>query len=111
MFVDQLTYLLRAVFGWFGITGLSLGIMILLVAAVFVGCMILGGMADSIIGGNSFGIFINGLLLMTGAIATIVLWRYSGIGFRGQMLPVALFAAGVGGGALLMISIILRRYV
>jgi hypothetical protein len=110
MGIDYIEHVLRLGFNWLGIGGLSFGIMVLLASAMVVGCIILGYIGDTILEANSFGIAMNGVLMLAGAVATLILWRHFGVGFRNELLPISLVAAGLGGGALLMGSVIMRRY-
>jgi hypothetical protein len=110
MGMDNIEHVLRLGFNWLGLGGLSLGIMVMLASAIVIGCIILGYIGDTILEANSFGVAMNGVLMLAGAIMTLILWRYFEVGFRNEFLPMSLVAAGFGGGAMLMGSVIMRRY-
>jgi hypothetical protein len=110
MGIDAIEHVLRLGFNWLGLGGMSLGIMVMLASAIVIGCIILGYIGDTILEANSFGVAMNGVLMLTGALATLILWRYFEVGFRNELLLMSLVAAGFGGGVLLMASVVMRRY-
>lgn len=110
MTLDMIDHLLRPIFNWFGLGGLSFPMLILLTGAVVVACIVLGWIGDTILQGNSFGIATNGILLLIGFGLSLWIWRKAGLGFRHEMLPLSLVVAGFGGGSLLMGSVVMRRY-
>lgn len=111
MTLDMIDHVLRAIFGWFGLAGLSFPMLILLASSVVVACIALGWLGDTILQGNSLGIAINGILLLAGFGLSLWLWRLTGLGLRNEFLPVALFLSGLGGGAVLMGGVLMRRYI
>jgi uncharacterized membrane protein YeaQ/YmgE (transglycosylase-associated protein family) len=99
------------VFTKFGLPGQDFSIMLLISTGIGCACVILGWLADSILEAISFGVIQNGIIMLIGAAITFWLWGYFGMTFKGQWGALSLCAAGFGGGVMLALGAILRKFI
>ena len=69
--------------------------MITLIALAVTSAIMLGWLADGILGDGGFGLVLNGMLLLAGAVIGAIVWRKTGYNVAiGQPAATALAAAG-----------------
>lgn len=80
-----------------------------LIGLALVAALMLGWLADGILGGGGFGIFLNGLLLLAGAIGGAIVWRKLGYSFGASPgLATSIIAAGAAVATLVLAGTIRR---
>lgn len=70
-----------------------------------------GWIADAIMGNLSFGIALNALILITGAVLTLFGWRYFNMPLNGHFVYVFILALGFVPSCILLLSVFLRRFI
>ena len=85
--------------------------MVVVIGLAFSAAVISGWIADLIMGPNSFGIAMNGALLMLGGILGLFLLKYSGFQYRATFMVVAMLCAAVSAVVLLLLFAFLRRFI
>lgn len=95
---------------FFGLPHLDAGSLVLVLGLAFVACVIFGWIADSIMDSMSFGIAINGVLLLLGGILGLLLLKYSGFQYRLDFVFAAILFSSVSAVMVLLCFAFLRRY-
>jgi uncharacterized membrane protein YeaQ/YmgE (transglycosylase-associated protein family) len=85
--------------------------MVVVLGLAFSAAVISGWLADVIMGQNSFGIAMNGVVMVIGAIIGLFLLKYSGFQYRASFLVVAMTCASISAVVLLLLFAFLRRYI
>ncbi len=86
---------MRMLLSMIGIPDIPTLHMIVLIGLAITCAMMLGWLADGILGHGGFGLVLNGLLLLAGAIVGAIVWRKLGFSVSGgPALATALAAAG-----------------
>lgn len=70
--------------------------MIVLIALAITCAVMLGWLADGILGDGGFGLFLNGMLLLAGAVIGAIVWRKTGYAISGIGQPAATAVAAAG---------------
>lgn len=101
---------MRALIVMLGLPDMSTPQLVVFLAIVAVGTLLFGWLSDMLLGDGAFGVVINGLLVLAGAILGTLLWRKLGytIGHN-PALTVSFVALGSGLAMLLVLST-LRRW-
>jgi uncharacterized membrane protein YeaQ/YmgE (transglycosylase-associated protein family) len=100
---------MRALILMLGLPDMSTPQLVVFLSIVAVGVLLFGWLSDMLLRDGAFGIIINGLLVLAGAILGTLLWRKLGytIGNNPQ-LTVSFVALGSGLAMLLVLSTIRR---
>jgi uncharacterized membrane protein YeaQ/YmgE (transglycosylase-associated protein family) len=85
--------------------------MVVVLGLAFSAAVISGWIADAIMGQNSFGIAMNGMVLIAGGILGLFLLKYSGFQYKTTFLVVAMTCAAISAVVLLLLFAFLRRYI
>lgn len=85
--------------------------LVVVLGLAFAAAVISGWLADVIMGQHSFGIAMNGIVLIAGSILGLVLLKHSGMQFKATFLVVSLVFASVTAVVSLLLIAFLKRFV
>lgn len=90
-----------------------MGTMTLLVVMglAFCAAVVFGWIADTIMAQNSFGIAINGIILIVGAVIGLLILKHLSVQIKVDSTILYMMFAGVTAVVLLLIMTLLRRYI
>jgi uncharacterized membrane protein YeaQ/YmgE (transglycosylase-associated protein family) len=92
-----------------GIPDLPTAHVIIVVGLALTSALMMGWLADGILGGGGFGIFANGVLLLVGAIVGAIIWRKLGYSVGASPALATAIAAGAAGVTTLLLASTVRR--
>lgn len=84
--------------------------MVVVLGLVFSAAVISGWLADLIMGQHTFGIAMNGVILILGGILGLFLLKYSGFQYKTTFLVVAMTCASISAVFCLLLFAFLRRF-
>lgn len=84
--------------------------MVVVLGLVFSAAVISGWLADLIMGQHTFGIAMNGVILIIGGILGLFLLKYSGFQYKAAFLVAAMTCATISAVLLLLLFAFLRRF-
>jgi uncharacterized membrane protein YeaQ/YmgE (transglycosylase-associated protein family) len=82
---------------------------IVVVGLALTSALMMGWLADGILGGGGFGIFANGVLLLVGALVGAIVWRKLGYSVSASPALATAIAAGASAIATLVLASTVRR--
>lgn len=94
---------MRLLLSMIGIPDLPTMHMVVLVLLAIAGAIMLGWLADSILGDGGFGLFANGVVLLAGAVIGAIIWRKLGYSVSGVGQPAATALAAAGSAVLTLV--------
>lgn len=85
--------------------------LVIVLGLAFAAALISGWLADLIMDEHSFGIPMNGIVLIAGSIVGLVLLKHSGMQFKATFLVVSMICASISAVALLLLMAFLKRFI